>query len=105
MSHNHQKEGINSVKEKLSKYKSTFSHASRFSKLNLTVFALIFAGLGSYFLFFSHAAGLVGDVNSDGVVNGTDLNLLLSDYNKNVAAAEFDGGANVEAHDLSLLLA
>src|SRR5664279_2269908 len=105
MNHNHQKEGIDSVKNKLSEYKSTFSHASRFSKLNLTIFALIFAGLGSYFLFFSHAAGIVGDVNGDGTVNATDLSLLLTNYNTNYSAAEFDGTATVNAHDLSLLLA
>ncbi len=37
---------------------NTFLINSNFSKLNLTIFALIFAGIGSYFLLFSHAAGI-----------------------------------------------
>ncbi len=106
MAHNnHQKERGSVAKEKLNNYKSSFKHASRFSKINLTVFALIFAGLGGYLLLFSHAATIPGDVNNDGVVNATDLSLLLTNYNTNYSAAEFDSGSIVEAHDLAILLA
>jgi hypothetical protein len=73
-----------SIKAKLSKLNSSrsFKH-SRFSRANLTIFTIIFAAIGCYFLFFSHAATLVGDINSDGTVNITDLSLLLSSYGQN----------------------
>jgi hypothetical protein len=72
------------VNSKLSKQLSAgaFKH-SRFSRANLTIFTIIFAAIGCYFLFFSHAATLVGDINSDGTVNITDLSLLLSSYGQN----------------------
>jgi hypothetical protein len=70
-----------SIKAKLSKLNSSrsFKH-SRFSRANLTIFTIIFAAIGCYFLFFSHAATLVGDINSDGTVDATDFSFLVSSF-------------------------
>jgi hypothetical protein len=69
------------VNSKLSKTLSAgaFKH-SRFSRANLTIFTIIFAAIGCYFLFFSHAATLVGDINSDGTVDATDFSFLVSSF-------------------------
>ena len=100
------------MKSKLAKLKPGFSDVSRFSKLNLTVFALIFAALGSYFLLFSHASSLTGDINNDGTVNAFDLSLLLSSYGQTtttcISASQYTCDLNSDGHvnvfDLSILL-
>ena len=51
-----------------------FSNGSRFSKLNLAIFALLFAGIGSYFLFSSYAA------------TTCDLNATPSNFTAQVSA-------------------
>lgn len=92
--------------------KSKLIHSSRFSRLNLTVFALIFVAIGSYFLFFSHAAGLAGDINNDGTVNITDLSLLLSSYGASSSTCitntsytcDLNADGKVGIFDLSILL-
>src|SRR5581483_2134525 len=66
--------------------KTTFFSSSRFSILKLAIFALIFIGMGSYFILFSHAATLSGDINGDNQVNILDLSLLLSSYSHSQAA-------------------
>ena len=50
---------------------------------------------------------LDGDANSDGIVNSTDLSLLLSSYNQSGkvwATGDFSGDGNANSTDLSLLL-
>ena len=47
---------------------------------------------------------LLGDVNGDGVVNATDLSLLLAAWGGG-GAADIDGDGSVGASDLSILLA
>jgi hypothetical protein len=72
-----------SIKAKLSLSKLNSSRAfkqSRFSRANLTIFTIIFAAIGCYFLFFSHAATLVGDINGDGTVDATDFSFLVSSF-------------------------
>jgi hypothetical protein len=67
---------------------------------------LVFAVIGSVFIFRSFAANpnLPGDVNNDNVVNITDLSMLLSAYGKPGTAADFNGDGQVGITDLSILL-
>lgn len=60
-------------------------------------------GLGSLMV----KSVLDGDTNSDGIVNSTDLSLLLSSYNQSGKfwnQGDFNGDGNVNSTDLSLLL-
>ena len=85
---------------------------SRFSKVNLIIFALIFLGIWSYFVFSSSAASNSGDINGDGFVNVFDLSLLLASYGHNqskcVTNADYICDINadnvVNIFDLSILL-
>jgi choice-of-anchor B domain-containing protein len=49
-------------------------------------------------------ADIVGDVNGDGVVNGTDLGLLLGAWGTGNAAADLNDDGVVNATDLALLV-
>lgn len=92
--------------------KHVLSTDTKFLKVNLAVFALIFAGVSSYFLLFSHAAGLKGDINGDGTVNVVDLSLLLSSFGSRSPACttnpsytcDLNSDNVVNIFDLSVLL-
>jgi hypothetical protein len=56
-------------------------------------------------VFFARAAPLVGDINGDGVVNVTDLSLLLSKWGTADASADLNHDGTVNVLDLSALLA
>lgn len=97
----------------LQKTKTTIKKSSKFNKLAFAVFVLIFAGLGSYFSFFSEASSIPGDINNDGTVNITDLSLLLSSYGSSnspacVTASQYTCDINTDGYvnvvDLSILL-
>jgi hypothetical protein len=49
-------------------------------------------------------ADIVGDVDGDGVVNGTDLGLLLGAWGTSNAAADINDDGIVNATDLALLI-
>lgn len=94
------------------KRRSIFQSSHYFSKLSVAFFALVFASIGGYFLLFSHAASLVGDINGDGTVNVSDLSLLLSSYGSPNSACltasqytcDLNGAGGVTIIDFSLLL-
>jgi mannan endo-1,4-beta-mannosidase len=83
-----------------------------FSKINIAIFALIFAGFGVHAIFSSHAATLPGDINNDGTVNITDLSLLLSSYGANTSSCttntsytcDLNTNGTVDVFDLSIIL-
>ena len=50
------------------------------------------------------AAVLVGDLDGNGVVNGSDLTILLADWGSNSAIADLDGDGIVSGSDLTILL-
>jgi hypothetical protein len=70
----------------------------------LTVFAAIFAIIGIYTIWHSSAASSIGDLNSDGVVNITDLSILLSNYSTTNSVADLNSDGQVNIIDLSTLL-
>jgi phosphoribosylformimino-5-aminoimidazole carboxamide ribonucleotide (ProFAR) isomerase len=56
------------------------------------------------------AIGLVGDIDADGFVNGSDLSVLLASWGQTAAAsgflaADLDGDGTVGGPDLAALLA
>jgi hypothetical protein len=101
------------LKTSLSKHTGTegFSHG-RFSKANLAIFALVFVGIGTYFVFFSHAATISGDVNGDGTVDATDLSYIVSSFNQTtttcIGAAQYtcdlNSDGSVNYLDLSVMV-
>src|SRR5581483_11952286 len=96
---------------KRSSYRTVFN-GSPIPALGLWLFVLAFAAIGTYLLFSSHASTLSGDINGDGIVNITDLSLLLSTYNKNQSTCstnasytcDLNGDGVVSVFDLSALL-
>ncbi len=80
--------------------------------VGLIIFALIFAAVGSYIIFFSHASSLTGDINNDGTVNVFDLSLLLSSYGQATTTCstapsdtcDLNADGHVNVFDLSILL-
>jgi len=94
--------------------KGVLKSNGRFSKIGLIIFSLIFAGIGSYYLFFSHASSLFGDINNDNKVDIFDLSLLLSSYapgthrtacvNNTSYTCDINGDGFVDIFDLSILL-
>lgn len=50
-------------------------------------------------------AGIPGDINHDGFVNGQDLTALFSAWGTNDPSADVDGNGIVGGSDLSTLLA
>jgi hypothetical protein len=87
------------------------------AKINIrSIIIIIIIGIfaGSVFIYFSRAAGVSGDINSDGVVNITDLSLLLSSYGKNTTTCTTNtsftcdlsspSDNQVNVFDLSILL-
>jgi hypothetical protein len=91
-------------------------HSSKLTIYKIGLFSLGFVLVGSYIAFRSFAAtpSSYGDINNDGVVNITDLSLLLSSYGQNTsqcttnAAFTCDlsnpGNGKVDVFDLSILL-
>jgi dockerin type I repeat protein len=80
------------------------SHRRNISAL---VFILIFAALGGYFIFASHAATpLLGDLNNDGVVNVFDLSIFLSHWQQSGSSLpeDLNNDGVVNIFDLSILL-
>jgi hypothetical protein len=83
--------------------------ANKYSKIQLSIFALTFIAIGGYFIISSFAASvppttLPGDTNGDGLVNITDLSTLLSHYSTNYPTADFNTDNVVNITDLSILL-
>jgi hypothetical protein len=84
----------------------------KFSAVNLSIFALVFFILGGYFLFYTKAASLTGDINNDGSVNITDLSLLISSYGQSGTACisntsytcDLNNDSAINILDLSILL-
>jgi len=67
---------------------------------------IVFATLGSHFLFTSRAATLTGDLNGDGVVNIFDLSIFLSHWQQSGSGLpeDFNNDGLVNIFDLSMLL-
>lgn len=80
---------------------------SAFSKLQFTIFIIVFALLGGYMAWRSLAApnpSLPGDLNNDNTVNVTDLSILLSNYSTANSTADINADGTVNIFDLSILL-
>jgi hypothetical protein len=76
------------------------------SKRQAFLIVAAFAVIGSILLYRSFAAttGLTGDLNSDGQVNMTDLNIMLGDFNKSSSVADLNTDGQVNVYDMSMLL-
>ncbi len=67
--------------------------------------AAIFAAAGSFFVFRSFAATPANaDLNGDGVINLSDLSILLSNYHKSGPNGDINSDGTVNLTDLSILL-
>jgi hypothetical protein len=81
--------------------------AISFSKYRLLLTAIVLGLVGTCFLIRSFATpnpNLPGDLNSDQVVNITDLSILLSHYGTTDATADINSDGAVNVFDLSALL-
>jgi hypothetical protein len=89
---------LHSSKKRLTKtfqtYKSRGLLNSRFSKVNLAIFALIFAGLGAYVIFHSFASGFFASTEPE---NGT-----LSSAVSSISDANASKGIVVAILELSM---
>ena len=74
-----------------------------FSPQLLAVVVLAVVALG-YVISHARAAGLVGDLNNDGVVNVFDLSILLSDWGTTTTLADLNNDGTVNIFDLSILI-
>jgi hypothetical protein len=66
-----------------------------------------FSITGGFWAGASSPAACAGDTNGDGLVNGADLSVLLSQFGQNVPAgtgADFNSSGSVNGADLSVLL-
>ena len=80
--------------------------SSTFSRSQLAVFILVFRLVG-YLIFRAFAApnpNLQGDLNSDNIVNISDLSILLSNFNSSNPNADINQDNTVNILDLSILL-
>src|SRR5260221_14535640 len=78
-----------------------------FSKRRLLLFALAFGAVGGYVIYRSFAApnpNLPGDLNSDNIVNVSDLSILLNAYGTTNTNADINSDGIVNILDLSILL-
>jgi len=75
-------------------------------RLPLVLVAVLFAIIGSIFLYQSFAANanLPGDVNNDNIVNLSDLSILLSKWNTIDTSVDLNNDNEVGLSDLSILL-
>ena len=83
-----------------------FTLRSKTHKAKIIAISLIFAAIGTIFLWSSFAANpnLPGDVNNDNKVNITDLSILLSNFGKASTTVDLNGDGQVTITDLSILL-
>jgi hypothetical protein len=70
----------------------------------LAVVILVVAVGGYLVVRGTHAAGLPGDVNSDGTVNVFDLSILLSKWGTAGGSSDLNGDGTVNVFDLSIVL-
>jgi hypothetical protein len=76
-----------------------------FSIQSLVFVAIVFAAVGGYIIYRGNAAtSAVGDLNNDGIVDVTDLSILLSNYGKAAPVADINVDGVVNVIDLSILL-
>src|SRR5260221_12226273 len=78
-----------------------------FSKRRLLLFALAFGAVGGYVIYRSFAApnpNLPGDLNSDNIVNVSDLSILLNAYGTTNTNADINSDGIINILDLSILL-
>ena len=78
-----------------------------FSSRKLLLFALLFGLIGGYVIYRSFAApnpNLPGDLNSDNIVNVSDLSILLNAYGTTNTNADINADGIVNILDLSILL-
>ena len=80
---------------------------AKLSKTQVIAYMVLFSSAGLFALLLTHAASpLPGDINGDGVVNITDLNILLANYGRTGATAaqgDLNGDGTVNAADYALL--
>jgi hypothetical protein len=77
----------------------------RFVARDLNPASLVEAGVDDFSVVDALCAdGLLGDVNSDGSIDGADLGLLLAAWETSDAASDFDGNGVVDGADLGILL-
>lgn len=75
-------------------------------RLVFTCVVFLFAAIGAYFIFFSHASNLAADFDNDSRVGAADLSLLSINWQKTNAThsiGDADGDGIVNAFDLSYL--
>lgn len=79
---------------------------TQITKLQLTIFISAFAILGVVLIIISFASSptLIGDENSDGVVNVLDLSILLANWHTNNASVDLNSNGYIDIADLSILL-
>lgn len=91
---------------------TSFLKSKSLFKFELAALVVVLAVLGSVYVFNSRAAGITGDINNDGVVNITDLSLLLSSYGASTSVCitnsqytcDLNSDGVVNVFDLSILL-
>jgi len=93
---------------------------NKFSLLSLLIFALVFAGIGSYQVWKSFAEEdssgssftqqienelrRKADFNHDGRIDGSDASFLLKSYSEQQSGADIDGNGVVNLIDLNLFM-
>jgi beta-mannanase len=86
--------------------------SKRPSRLSALALISAFVLVGTYFVFQSKAATLTSDINKDGIVNTSDLSLLLSSYGhagsacvtSSTLTCDLNGDAVINILDLSIML-
>lgn len=78
---------------------------SRFSGRNMSIFAVSFGVLASFYIYSSFAEeNFSADINKDNKVDIADMSLLLSSYNQNNTQADINRDGEVNVLDLSILV-
>jgi hypothetical protein len=86
------------------KHKGYTIKKSRFSRIQLLVFIVVFGTFGTFMLLRSGATSPVGDLNNDGTIDIFDLSTLLSNYGKTTPTSDINSDGVVDIFDLSTLL-
>jgi hypothetical protein len=81
---------------------SLIRHSKHVTWLQIGFTAMVVVVLG-YVIISARAAGVVGDLNNDGVVNVFDLSILLSNWGTTNAADDLNHDGTVNIFDLSML--